>query len=141
MLPGPAAFDINSMSYALPPAHARVLVIAGDRRYRAVAAALLAQRGYHVAAGSRDEDVVSRAARERADVVVIDASSSLTAAACLAARLSALRPRVAVVAVSDEPDSGLAALPVVSKWGEFEDLFCAIERVDGRRREVGHAVR
>ncbi|MGA9859986.1 MAG: hypothetical protein WBQ18_19125 [Solirubrobacteraceae bacterium] len=110
------------------PALARVLVVAGDRRYRSVTATLLTQRGYAVSAGARHEDIVELAVRERADVVVIDASASLTAAACQAARLDALRPRVGVVAVGAEPVTGLTALPVLPKWGSFDALFAAIDR-------------
>lgn len=127
------------MSFALPddPHAARVLVVAADRRYRSVTAALLAQRGWHVSADSGEGDLLELAVRERADVVVIDASASLTAAARHRARLDALRPRVAVVAVSDEIRTGLAALPVLPKWGEFEELLEAVERAGDPARPRG----
>jgi DNA-binding NtrC family response regulator len=106
----------------------RVLVIASDRRFRTVAATLLTQHGYDVAVGGRGEDITELALRERADVVVIDASASLTVAARQAARLGLLRPRVRVVAVSDGDGAGLAALPVLPKWSSFDEVFEAIER-------------
>jgi len=106
----------------------RVLVIASDRRFRAVAATLLTQRGYAVAVGGRGEDIAELAVRERADVVIIDASASLTVAAREAARLGSLRPRVGVVAVSDGSGHGLAALPVLPKWSSFDEVFRAIDR-------------
>ncbi len=108
---------------------ARILLFADDRRYRALAATLLAQRGYAVAVGGRGDDVVELARRMRADVVVIDAGSSLTTAARHAARLDTLRPRVGVVTVSGESDRGLVALPVLAKWSSFDEVLAAIDRV------------
>jgi CheY-like chemotaxis protein len=106
----------------------RVLLIADDRRFRALACTLLTRRGYSVAVCPRESDLVETAVRERADVVVIDASASLTRAAREAARLGALVPPVGIVAVSADSESGLAALPVIPKWSPFEALFEAIER-------------
>jgi hypothetical protein len=128
---------------ALAGSCTRVLVIASDRRFRTVAATLLTQRGYAVAVGGRGEDITELAVRERADVVIIDASASLTVAAREAARLGALRPRVEVVAVSDGSGHGLAALPVLPKWSSFEEVFEAIDRVraDGLRAGVTHVAR
>jgi CheY-like chemotaxis protein len=116
----------------------RVLVIASDRRFRAVAATLLTQRGYAVSVGGRGEDVAELAVREHADVVIIDASASLTVAAREAARLGSLRPRVEVVAVSDGSGHGLATLPLLPKWSSFDEVFEAIDRVrpDGSRAGV-----
>lgn len=110
---------------------ARVLLTADDRRFRAMAATLLSQRGYAVSVCARGCDIAEVARYEGADVVVIDASASLTSAARQAARLSALRPAVAVVAVSTDGPCGLAALPVVPKWGPFEALFTAIASAVG----------
>lgn len=106
----------------------RVLLVADDRRFRALAGTLLTRRGYAVAVCGPREDLIEAAVREAADVVVIDASSSLTAAAREAARLGALSRPVGIVAVSAERHCGLAALPVIPKWSPFEALFSAIER-------------
>ena len=127
--------DISGMPHAHAFDHSglhRVLVVAGDRRFRAVTTTLLAQRGYTVAAGDHDEDIVELAVRERADVVVLDTSTSLTVTACQAARLDALHPRVGVVAVGNEPGASLSALPVLDKWGAFNELFAAINRAGSR---------
>lgn len=118
-------------AYEPVPAH-RVLLAADDRRFRALAATLLSRRGYEVFVCARGSDVFDLAHREAVDVVVLDASASLTTAARDAARLSALQPPVGIVAVSADSPSGLAALPVVPKWGPFEALLAAIERA-GRR--------
>jgi CheY-like chemotaxis protein len=106
----------------------RVLLAADDRRFRALACTLLSRRGYAVTVCTRGEDLVDAAVRERADVVVIDASASLTAAAREAARLGALKRPVGIVAVSGDPHTGLAALPVIPKWSPFQALSAAIER-------------
>jgi CheY-like chemotaxis protein len=116
----------------------RVLLVADDRRFRVLASTLLTRRGYSVAVCARGGDILKAAANQAVDVVVIDASASLTAAARDAARLGSLRPPVGIVAVSADSHSGLAALPVVPKWSPCEALFDAIERAGGeaRRSEV-----
>jgi DNA-binding NtrC family response regulator len=106
----------------------RVLLLAPDRRFRELACTLLTRRGYSVSVCLREEDLTTAAVRESAEVVVIDASASLTAAARLAARLGALSPPVGIVAVSADSTRGLAALPVIPKWSPFEALSGAIER-------------
>lgn len=105
----------------------RVLLVVDDRRFRALAATLLSRRGYAVSVSTRNCDLAEVARREAADVVVLDASASLTTAAHAAARLAALEPPVAIVAVSTDDHPGLLALPVVSKWGPADVLFTAIE--------------
>ena len=109
-------------------ASTRVLLVGKDRRFRAVASALLRRRDYSVAVGDGSEDVTELASREGTEVVVIDATASLTALARDVARLRALRPRVGVVAVSSEPGEGVAALPMIAKWCSFDALFDAIEQ-------------
>jgi CheY-like chemotaxis protein len=119
---------VQAAGAADPAPAKRLLLVASDRRFRAVASALLSQRGYAVTIGDCHADITELAARERSDLVVIDASASLTEAAQDAARLGALQPPVALVAVSSEPQDELAAMPVISKWNSFDDLLDAIER-------------
>ena len=130
----PASGSSDSTGGAGADGAPRVLLVASDRRFRAVASALLARRGYAVAIGDGKQDVAELASRQHSDVVVIDASASLTAAAHEAGKLSNLRPAVGVVAVGNEPQSGLAALPVIPKWNSFETLFAAIEQARGTNR-------
>lgn len=129
--PAPAREELHAGSR-------RVLLVGDDRRFRALASTLLSQRGYSVSVGHCGEDVVKLAVREGADVVVIDASASLTAAAHEAARLGCLTPPIGIVAVSADSHAGLTTLPVVAKWSPFEALFGAIERAcaDVSRDEV-----
>jgi uncharacterized protein len=114
---------------------ARVLLVAGDRRFRSVASMLLSRRGYRVVLRERDDDIAETAMREHAEVVVIDATQSLTQAARETARLQAACPSIAVVAVSDTPDPTLTSLPVLLKWGKFGELFDAIERAREEKAE------
>jgi hypothetical protein len=107
---------------------ARVLLVARDRRYRAVASTLLSRRGNTVLDCHWGEGVAEVAVRERIDVVLFDASGSLTATARDAARLAVLDPPIGIVAVSEETQPGLATLPVLPKWTAFEEVFAAIER-------------
>ena len=109
---------------AAPP---RVLVVATDRRFRAVTSTLLTQRGCEVSLYPARGDIRAQAARDRVDVVIIDATASLTAAAHTAAQLQSLRPKVGLVAVSSDPRDRLTTLPVIPKWGSLDALYGAIE--------------
>jgi uncharacterized membrane protein (UPF0127 family)/CheY-like chemotaxis protein len=106
----------------------RVLVVGTDRRFRSVAASLLSSRGCAVTLRDRMTDVAELAKREGAEVVVLDAGTSLTAAALEAAQIEALDPPVGIVVVGDAPEESLSAMPVLEKWGSFDDLFHAVEQ-------------
>jgi CheY-like chemotaxis protein len=112
----------------LRPTPHRVLLVTSDRRFRALASTLLSQRGYTVIVSRGSEDVTELADRERADVVLLDATTSLTAVARLSARLGSLPAPVTVVAVSGESAGSLAALPVLAKWSSFDEVLAAVER-------------
>jgi hypothetical protein len=116
----------------LTAASARVLLITPDRRFRAVAGALFAQRGCTVAFGERVESVAELARLERSEVVVLDATASLTAAAREAAQIEALEPRVAVIMVAEDSADKLAAMLVLPKWDSFDALYGAVD--DARAR-------
>lgn len=107
---------------------ARVLLVARDRRYRAVASTLLTRRGITVLDCHWGEDVTEVALREHIDVVLFDASASLTATARDAARLAALDRAIGIVAVSEAAQPGLTTLPVLPKWTAFEEMLTAVER-------------
>ena len=114
----------------------RVLLVCSDRRFRSVTAALLTRRGCAVMIDDRRAGIALLARREGANVVVLDAGASLTAAARETAQIEALDPRVGVVVVGDEPQHGLLAMPVLPKWDSFDGLFRAIEHAhqsDGSR--------
>jgi uncharacterized membrane protein (UPF0127 family)/CheY-like chemotaxis protein len=117
----------------------KVLVVGTDRRFRSVAAALLTGRGIAVTLREQMTDVAELAQREGAEVVILDAGTSLTAAAYEAAQIEKLNPRVGVVVVGDEPEERLSAMPVLAKWGSFDGLFNAVEE-SRRKGENGIAL-
>jgi DNA-binding response OmpR family regulator len=123
----------------LRPALGRVLLVTSDRRFRALASTLLCQRNYAVIVSRGDEDVSELAERERADVVLLDATASLTAVARQSARLGSLPTPVGVVAVSGESSGSLQALPVLAKWTSFDDVLTSVERVCRHARATGDA--
>ncbi len=110
-----------------------------DRRFRALASMLLSQRGYAVQILRHGDDIVELVARDAVDVVLIDAATSLAETAREAARLETLYPRVALVAVSEDLQPGLATLPVLPKWTDFDGVLGAIERAREDIRENGVA--
>lgn len=120
----------------LRPGSDRVLLVTTDRRFRALASTLLSQRGYTVIVSRGSEDVSELAERERADVVLLDATASLTAVARQSARLGSLPTPVGVVAVSGESAGSLEALPVLSKWASFDEVLAAVERTCRQARSV-----
>lgn len=106
----------------------KVLLLGSDRRFRSVAAALLTRRGCSVTLADRMADIAFLAEREKADVVIWDAGVSLTDAARAAARVEGLQPPVGIVVVGEEAERSFAAMPVLAKWGSFDDLYAAVEK-------------
>jgi hypothetical protein len=107
--------------------HTKVLLVGTDRRFRSVAATLLARRGCEVSVSERIAGVAELAQREAVDVVVLDAGGLPTAATLAAAELDTLEPPVGVVLVSEAQKPGIAATQILEKWGEFDALFGAIQ--------------
>lgn len=128
---------VNEAPVAHNGTEARVLLIATDRRFRSVASMLFARRGYRVVVPHRTEDIAEATAREQADVVVVDASSSLAEAMRQSAKLRLLCPAVEMVAVSDDPLHECASMALLPKWGAFGALFDAIEQARSRRTNSG----
>jgi CheY-like chemotaxis protein len=118
----------------------RVLLIGKDRRFRSVAAALLTRRGCAVTLGDGSARIAELARQVRADVVVLDAGTSLTAAALETAPLQTLNPPVGVVVVGEEPEQGLSAMPVLAKWGSFDKFYGAVQQARAAR-DLGVAAR
>lgn len=113
------------------------MLVAADRRFRTMALVLLTRRGYSVTVGHPDEDLADLASRYGVEVVVFDATASLTAAARQAGRLNGLIPPVAIVMVSSSPQHRLVAMPVISKWNSFDALLDAIEQAHRAARTDG----
>jgi uncharacterized membrane protein (UPF0127 family) len=104
-----------------------ILLAATDRRFRTVASALLERHGCRVMTSASPELVADMVLRQRPQIVVLDAGGSLTQVAPVVAHLQSLAPPVGIVLVGDHPNPGLAGLPVLPKWGPFEDLVSALE--------------
>ena len=102
---------------------ARVLLVGTDVRFLRVAAALLSFEGYSVQSCDRPRELLELVYRLRTDVAVIDASRSVGEAARAAASLRALPdPVAAVLVVDQERSSPAAGVPLISKWGQFDEL-------------------
>jgi uncharacterized membrane protein (UPF0127 family)/CheY-like chemotaxis protein len=110
-----------------------VLLVGKDRRFRSVTSTLLTRRGCAVTHGEQIDAATVRARPEDPDVVVIDAGSSQVAAAREARNLQTLDPPVGVVVVSDAPSSAVPTVPVLAKWGPFDELYAAIKSVRSDR--------
>jgi uncharacterized protein len=118
---------------AHPAERTYVLLVGRDRRFRSVTATLLARHGCTVMLSKSVANVAGLAQHAGADVVVIDAGSSITAAAREAGRIQALDPPVGVVLIRDEPAEGPAAMPVLAKWSSFDELCGAIAQARPNR--------
>jgi len=95
----------------------RVLVVTRDRRYLRTAGFLLARAGFVVDRAERVSEALELVDRHQPDVVVVDASGSLRAAARLAAAIEGLRPGARVVVVSEDGERSAAVnLRLFPKW-------------------------
>jgi hypothetical protein len=128
----PAAPPLVFDSEQNPP---RILLISGDRRFRAVAAALFIRRGWPVTVGRFEDDVGAMVAQDRPDVAVVDASHSLTLAGRAVATLKRDHRSITVVVVSEAHRPGLPALPTYPKWGSFDSLCLVVDQA--HRRAAG----
>ena len=100
-----------------------------DRRFSRLAGFLLARHGHVVETLRTAGEARQRAETEELDVVVLDASSSVAAAARSVRALHGTRPGLGVVVVADEPSHELPqSLRVLEKWGSFDDVEAEIRR-------------
>jgi len=110
--------------------------VGGDVRFLRVAAALLSFEGYSVQSCDRPRELLELVHRLRTDVAVIDASRSVGEAARAAASLRALPDPVgAVLVVDQERSSPAGGVPLISKWGHFDELSARIGEAYAWRRE------
>lgn len=121
------AVDTRESSKVVRLQPVRVLLVGSDLRFIRVAAALLSFEGYSVQSCDRPRELMELVHRLRTDVVVIDATRSLGEAARATVSLRTLPRPVPAVLVVDEGGSSLAAgVPLLSKWGRFEELSARI---------------
>jgi uncharacterized protein len=124
--PRPTAQDALSASPTRP---IRVLLGTRDEDFLRLAQFLLTRNGFAVESTKKIVNAVDLIGRQRLDVVVLDASESLSETARTVAAIEALHPQVGVLLVSDDerpkPTSGLQ---IAEKWEALETLTDDIRR-------------
>ena len=106
----------------------RVLVAARDARFNRVAGFLLARHGFEVETLRRTSAILDTVSRTSLDVVIVDASDSVSETARAVAALDALHPHVTVVVVGDEPpEADGGTLKILPKWTSLETLVANLE--------------
>jgi CheY-like chemotaxis protein len=107
----------------------RVLIATRDDDFTRLAHFLLTRNGFTVETTKKMSQAVDIVGRLWMDVVVLDASDSLSEAARTVAAIEALHPQVSVLLVSDdERPKPNAALQVADKWEAMETLTEDIRR-------------
>jgi PleD family two-component response regulator len=105
----------------------RVLVAARDARFNRVAGFLLARRGFEVEVLARPSALLETVSRSGIDVVIVDATDSVSEAARAVAAIEALHPHITVTVVADDPAGGDGGLRVIPKWTSLETLVANLE--------------
>jgi uncharacterized protein len=107
----------------------RVLLATRDDDFMRLAHFLLTRNGFTVETTKKMSQAVDVVGRYWMDVVVLDATDSLSEAARTVAAIEALHPQVSVLLVSDdERPKPTAALKVTDKWEAMETLTEDIRR-------------
>jgi ActR/RegA family two-component response regulator len=100
---------------ALQPA--RVALTGRDKRFIKVASFLLARRGFEVSHAASDTELTQLLDNQTIDVVVLDASVSLSGSLRTAAALSAVYPNLRIILATERRDSGVASTYTqIDKW-------------------------
>lgn len=106
----------------------RVLLAGLDAPFMDVMAFLLGRSGFVVDRTREHRDLVRLVERRKADVVIIDGSDSLDAAARIVAALAAVHPGVGALVVSEETrELSPGSIRILPKWGPFGGLAAEIE--------------
>jgi hypothetical protein len=126
----------QSMAAAGGGATVKVLVIGTDARYRERAHTVIGALGsvvFAVAEPCDPDDVAVLAQRERADVVVLDATGCEAAVARVVATLAAKAPRLGIVVVCEHLTIAARELNALPKWGWRSELSAAVQHanIDG----------
>jgi CheY-like chemotaxis protein len=97
---------------------ARVALTGRDKRFIKVASFLLARRGFEVSHAETDSDLMELLDKHAIDVVVLDASVSLSASLRTAAALSAVYPNLRLILATEHRDAGdgVSTYTRVDKW-------------------------
>ena len=126
----PATAPFASAPSRDPEPSVRVLLGASDRRFLRVASFLLGRNGFSVSTAHRLPELMDAIERDRAEVVVLDASGPERWPVRAAAALASDGAGVAVLVVADGVEGTASALP---KWGSFDRLVEEIRRAHAQR--------
>lgn len=127
--------DLDAALFAQPAM--RLLVLGRDRQFRRMARLLFERRGAIVRTGPDTADAAELARRYDAEVVVLDVAGPVTSSLRAATSLAASIMPVGVVLVAERVGALPQSLPVIPKWGPFEDLFAAVEQAHVAARGAG----
>ena len=108
----------------------RILVISRDHAYQERAVSVLAELGpvaFAVAPLDDRDVVVDLIGRQRADVVVLDATDHEAAAGDLISVLARCAPQTGIVAVCHHCTDAARRLQALPKWGWTQDLRAGVE--------------
>jgi uncharacterized protein len=116
----------------------RVLVATRDARFARVATFLLARQGFEVETRRRIDGLATVASKRGADVIVVDGTGGIAAAARATRSVAALNPGTEVVVVADEELDGkgdsaaVTTLDVLPKWAGFDAIVDAVRAAHRR---------
>ena len=100
-----------------------MLLASRDEEFLRLAQFLLTRNGFAVESTKKIVNAVELIGRERLDVVVLDASDSMSETARTAAAIEALHPQVGVLLVcDDERPRPATGLDMMEKWEALETL-------------------
>lgn len=106
----------------------RVALATPDARFLRVATFLLERHGFGVQAHRKAGDLLELVGRGGADVALIDATDSLSAAARVARAIEGLDPGVRVIVLSERNGADAPQnLAVMEKWSSFDTIIARIE--------------
>lgn len=108
----------------------RVVLASKDRRFVRVASFLLARRGCVVDRAADARELLALAEEGRAEVVLIDAARSMTAAARRVAAVQTLLPEAAIVVATDGAEPQISGqLQALPKWRALDRVLEEVERL------------
>jgi CheY-like chemotaxis protein len=100
-----------------------VLLASRDEEFVRLAHFLLTRNGFAVESAKKIVNAVDLVGRQRLDVVVLDASDSMSETARTVAAIEALHPQVGVLVIcDDERPRPTTGLDVMDKWEALETL-------------------
>lgn len=106
----------------------RVVVAGADARFARVAGFLLARRGFEVELSRRPSNVLDFLSEKGADIVILDATDSLSEAMRSIAAIEASHPHVTAILVADEvAGTQYGTYQILPKWTSLETLILNLE--------------